>query len=326
MQTKFKEILTTEGFKELEVAELAQYLSDAREYWIQNDDLLQGVLQWIQHDSPTRSGHVNDLLHEADVGKCTETFLTQVIQENTDLLENQLSTYKLMLTKVLNKASSKVLGDKMTVLILGGQSYDVSPNSEGWILKQDEIEKFCELTEDKVQPYHSICEIPGGMMLTGGEHSKLCMMFILSMKMWVKHQELKSSRWNHGSGYINGKVLVIGGEDGYFRYDGTGSYLSSIDVMAIDKNHWSTGPALPKADSFPRVITFNSKLFVLMSKNSSLYELKGEDTKMSWREKSPMPESCDGCSMAVADDKIFAAGGGRNINYMYTHLWTNGVD
>ena len=318
MQTKFKEIITTEGFKELEVAELAQYLSDAREYWIQNDDLVQGVLQWIQHDSPTRSGHVNDLLHEADVGKCTETFLRQVIQENTDLLENQLSTYKLMLTKVLNKASSKVLGDKMTVLILGGQSYDVSPNSEGWILKQDEIEKLCELTEDKVQPYHSIREIPGGMMLTGGEHSKLCMMFILSMKMWVKHQELKSSRWNHGSGYNNGKVLVIGGEDGYFRYDGTGSFLSSIDVMAIDKNHWSTGPALPNADSFPRVITFNSKLFVLMSGNSSLYELKGEDTKMSWCEKSPMPESSEGCSMAVADDKIFAAGGGRNINYMYT--------
>ena len=314
MQTAFKEIIMTEGFKELEMAELVQHLSDAREYWIHNDDLLQGVLQWIRHDLPTRSEHVNVLLHDVDVGKCSETFLTQVIQDNADLLENQLSTYKLMLTEVLSKANSSILGDKMTVLILGGQLANNSPNADGWILKQDEMEKFCELTEGKVQPYHSICEIPGGMMLTGGESSKMCMMFLLSMKIWMKCQDLRSERWSHGSGFIDRKVFVIGGEDASLF----NSIMSSVDVLAMDKNIWSTGPSLPQADCCPRVITFSSKLFILMSKDNGLYELKGEDTKMSWCKKSPMPESIEGCSMTVADDKVFVAGGDHNINYMYT--------
>ena len=39
---------------------------------------------------------------------------------------------------------------------------------------------------------------------------------------------------------------------------------------------------------------------------------------MSWLTKSPLPSQSEGCSLAASDDKVFAAGGENNINYVYT--------
>ena len=54
------------------------------------------------------------------------------------MLDLQQTVYKLMLTDILNNRVSKLLGAGKTVIILGGISYPDAPNTDWWILQDDE--------------------------------------------------------------------------------------------------------------------------------------------------------------------------------------------
>ena len=196
-----------------------------------------------------------------------------------------------------------------SVLIAGGQSASRTPNTASWILQDDDIVKFCDLNIALRGTGTSICEIPGGLMLTGGRGSDMCLTFVLTMKKCFKQRSLKASRYDHASCFNNGKVFLIGGVV-------AGSNTSSVDFMDLEKETWHTGPPLPKAATLLKLTAFKSATYVLDSKYCEFYEL--DATKMSWSTKASLPSPSYGCSLASSDDKVFAAGGDRNINYMYT--------
>ena len=311
MRTSYKHIIATPGFKLLEMKELVPYLEDVREHGTCSDDLLCGLLEWITHDKQNRATNLQELFSVISVGKCSEQSILKMMADNADLLYAQDDVYKLMISNILtNTRLTFQLGKDKTFVIIGGETCHDVPNPRSWILKGDQFEQYCNVrTDQNIKPRHSLCQIPGGLMLSGGEESDMCSMFVLSMKIWVKQRPMPSKRSYHGSGYISGKVLVISGviADDYKR---------SVDLMDFETKKWSQGPPLPVAVNLPKVVTCKTTMFVLSSKECDFWQLDTE--KMSWLTKSSIPESSFGCSVASSEENIFAAGGDNNINYMYT--------
>ena len=313
MRTAYRDIIASEEFKLLEVPELVQYLEDVREHDTCSDDLLRGVLEWVTHDEPNRSMNAQELFTLISFGKCSENAILKMMTEHAELLDMQMEVYKLMLSDVLNNVKPKFqLGKDKTVIILGGQTIQDVPNSTSWILREEQFEKYCDMsTGCVINDFHSLCKVPHGMMLTGGDDSDTCLLFVLPMKIWVKQQSMPSKRRNHGSGYTCGKVFVISG-----LREGVAGYTRSVDVMDFEKQTWYQGPALPTGGNLPKVVPYKSTMFVLFSKERCLYQLNTE--AMSWLTKTPLPKASFGCCVASAEEKIFGAGGDNNINYMYT--------
>ena len=310
MQTSYSEISSTTDFKMLAKQELLQYLTDVREHGTCSDDLLNGALEWIKHDVHNRLEHIEDMLSVVQIGKCSDTFLSKMLDDNAELFDKKQGMYKMMLSEVVRKPKCTLLGEVETIIIMGGQSKSDNPNTACWILEKDEMVKFSEPKSDVIiKPGQSVCQIPGGMMLTGGKQSDLCLIFVLAMKMWFKEQSLNVVRYNHSSCCSNGKVFLLGGWV-------LGKINSSVDFMNLEMKTWCSGPSLPMAATMLKVLSFKSVMFVLESWENSLYCL--DEDKMSWLTKAPIPSKSYGCSLAASDDKIFAAGGNGNINYVYT--------
>ena len=309
MRAAFTEVVTTDEFMEVETPELTQYITDVREHGICADYVLNGVLQWIKHDAVNRSIHMPDLFAMIPVGKCTNQFLLKMMRDNAELLDGQQEMYKLMLSDVLNSSVSSVIGKEKTVIILSGQSKSDSPNTECWELRDEQIVNYCASKPAGLRPYHSVCEIPGGMMLTGGLDTDMCVIFFVLSKMWIKQQSLPSPRHSHGSACNKGKVFVISGKV-------SGTWTHTVDCMELEKSAWCKGPQIPRAGFLSKVIPFESALFVLFSKECHMYKLDCDS--MAWSSASPLPVPSFGCSLAASIDNIFAAGGDSNINYMYT--------
>ena len=309
LRATYSEVIKTEEYKQLEMEELAKYLTDVRDHGSCSDDLVRGALQWIKHDTFTRSTHMKDLFMLANIGKCSEHYLLKLVEDNAEVLEMQQSMYKMMLSDVLNASKPALLGIDKTVLILGGKYPSGLVNYNSWILEKDQLVKFCDQRDKTLQASQSICIIPGGLMWTGGLDSDLCTIFVCSAKLWVKQEPMRRVRSSHGSGYVTGRVFVISGNV-------LGSESCSVDFMDFDgKKNWQNGPPLPSSELLPKVVVFNSELFVLLSAKGKLYQLRLEE--MSWSSKAPIPQPSRGCSVAASEHRIFAAGGDHNINFMY---------
>ena len=313
MQTSYKEIIMTMDFMRLEKPELLQCLTDFREHGTSSDDLLNGALQWVKHDAQNRLEHMDPLLSVVQISKCSDASLSKLIDDCADSFDKHQGIHKQLMSEVSIRLKPKLLGKAKTIIIGGGDfEKDDIPNTACWMLQNDEIVKFSEFNPDiALKPGCSVCEIPGGMMLTGGRDSDLCLIFLLSMKMWVKQESLQATRSYHASCFTNCKAFVIGG-----NVSGTGS--SSVDFMDFAKKTWCTGPPLPQKGTITlfKVSSFKTTMFVLNSDKGTLYELGGD--KMSWLTKTPLPTPSLGCSLAASDDNLFAAGGDKNINNMYT--------
>ena len=312
MQTSYQEIITTTDFKELEKPHLLQYLTDVREQSIYTDDLLKGALEWVKHDAQNRLVYLEDLLSVVQISKCRDSVLSKMMEDYADLFHEQKCVHELFMSEILNRLKPKSLGEVKTIIIGGGQSESNDPNTACWILQKDEIIKYSEPDTDiTIMEGQSVCQIPSGMMFTGGVDSDLCAIFVLSLKMWVKQQKLRAYRRDHSSCFNDGKVFLIGG----CLSDETED-TSSVDFMDLEKKIWSAGPSLPQAERLLKVISFSSSVFVLYTRQCSFYQLDSDET--SWLTKSSLPLQSYGCSLAASDDKIFAAGGNGNYNFVYT--------
>ena len=313
MQTSYNKILMTTDFKQLDKPRLLQYLIDLHEQGTCCDDLLNGALILVKHDADNRMAYMEDLLTVVHISKCSDSFLSKTMDDYAELLNKQQRAHNLMMSEVLRRMKPKSLGEVKTIIIGGGQFSSYAPSPTCWILQNDEMVKFSEVPANadfRLNHGYSTCEIPAGMIMTGGNNSELCVIFVHSMNMWVKQQPLLQVRSYHASCFSNGKVFLMGG------MASSRERISSVEFMDLQRKTWQAGPSLPQAEILLKVICFKSTIYVLYSASKRFYELDGDT--MSWLPKAQIPASSLGCSLAASDDKIFAAGGNQNINYVYT--------
>jgi len=268
---------------------------------------------------------MEDLFTHVHIDRCSHEFLNEVIQTNAELFNSQITVYRLICQKVLSKSTKKQQsqqstkkqqsqqstkkqqsqGNNKTLIVLGGQSYNGALNKIVWKLDNNkQLTELMHLPKMDFVAEQSICQIPCGLLWTGGLDSDVCLMFVTADNKWQKRQKMLSKRNGHGSIYNNGKVFVIGGN------------LSSVDYYDVENNTWNTGPALHKAIDLPGVASMGTAVYVLDTQYGELHEL--DTVAMSWVQRATMPQPSPWCSMTAADDGVHSPG---QVSLMHMEAW-----
>lgn len=315
MVTAHTEVMLSTEFVEAESTELADYIRNLSRMGIQSDRLLQAVVAWIEHDIPQRSVHMSKLFSCLSLDKCTKPCLEKIVKDKFGLLESEQQVERFL--ENMNRDNTTKNADQL--LILGGESDGVSlgrgnGRNKGCYILRDDIDALVEFTEVTVSGVKlfdgcSVSKVPQGVVVTGGGRSDTCQILDLKTRRWVDKANLPSKRAYHGSGFIQGKLFVIGGIS-------ASDLTKTVDYMDIEKNTWHNGPDMPQIELSPQVVVFHDKLFVLLTKSGRLYSL--DPIEMVWTLKSTLPTTSGrNFSMAVFNDWLYVTDDVSRIHYMY---------
>ena len=315
MCSSFRDVTYTTDFKELAPEEIEQYLQDICEHEVSSDDLLHGALQWLNHNATERQEYIPRLFASIPISQCSSSYLSRVILDNADLFNMQKDVYGLIL-----KARSERVIKREAIVVLGGLSkrssqYDYNRMPLAIHLDKGDVVELPELKFDAV-PHSSICQVPCGFLATGGLHSWL---YVSSIKMWIKFNNLLCTRFRHSSVYCNGKVLLVGGEHYLHRCEPLDS-KDRVHVLDFGNKQWTQGPECSKQMYDSTVVSLHKSVYVLFRSTGYLHEL--DTQKMVWAEKAPLPDSYitayTGCSCAASEDRLYVTGGMEKVAFMYT--------
>ena len=327
MVANFKQISHQTDFLNLDLKEVQYYLSDICSDTVCSDDTVHATLRWAGHEEE-RISLLEDLLSLIQLNKCSDEGLKSIIKLHESVLDKTLMVYKLLLKTSANirADTSKTMSD--TVVIVGGQEGNkVSPVC--WKVDQsNEIVHLCDISTSDLATKFSVCEIPQGFVITGGIKSRMCMMFTVLTKLWVKLQELLDERRCHGSIFVTKTLYVLGGYLGEYTEGKQTTASRSVHLMLIKKGEWTNGPNIPLALTFPTVASIDSVVFLLDCEYSKRPWCLDVDENV-WNELAPLPteKCCCGASMTSAQGRLLVAGGYENICAWYqpeTNTWCTG--
>ena len=216
-------------------------------------------------------------------------------------------------------ANIKEMQKDANIVVTSGHDENDTSYSECWHL--NESMKFEELCKFPFSfPWHSVCQIPGGFVVTGGVGSNLCAMFILSSKSWTQLEPLPAPRERHGSIFISGKIYLFGG-----WVSGT----KQVSVISLDLNGgtWNQEPAMPITVGYPEVAHVDSSLFLLdHCETNQLLQL--DMMTKTWSPKAEPPQwNYTGVRMISVNGQLVVSGGNSRVFDQYnpsTDTWTTG--
>ena len=317
-------------FLEMSFTEVSSCISDAQEADADSDDLFEATTNWVAYKSYTRQNHILDMLEKIDLTRCSTECIETEMHKHKDLLYAQpaaLGKLTLSLIQIANgpphnirKKRSKH-GGKM-VVVISGQERDDKPQSDCWHL--DKFTSFLDFLKLSFSfPWHSVCSIPGGFVVTGGKNNTRCAMFILSSKSWKQLQSLPHSRYCHASIFACGKIYIFGG----YR-SGMGILSSDVLSLELEGGKWNQEPNVPITRvHLPEVACVGSSIFLLSVYDT--YQLLHLDLNTNaWSTKAAPPQQYPiGPRMISVQDRLLVAGGSDMIFAQYdptTDTWTTG--
>ena len=106
----YKEVTYTTQFYQLNETDLhdCQTAATAAVSFVNNEDLVTGLMLWLQHDQEQRSQHLPHLLQDIKLEKCSVHFLKDVSERYSVLLDNQPPhVYKLIMQAIVNNKAGK---------------------------------------------------------------------------------------------------------------------------------------------------------------------------------------------------------------------------
>ena len=165
-------------FLRLSFAEVSSCISDAQETGADSDDLLEATTNWVAHKQKTRQDHILDMLEKIDLASCSVECLNMVTDNHKDLLYAQPAALgKLMkcTLQIADQSSGYIRKKKSdrgrrdaNIIVISGHDENNTKYSECWHL--NESMKFVEMCKLAFSfCWHSVCQIPGGFVVTGGE-------------------------------------------------------------------------------------------------------------------------------------------------------------
>ena len=315
-------------FLELSFTEVSSCISGAQETGADSDDLLEATTNWVAHKQKTRQDHIVDMLEKVDLTNCSVEYLNSVTDKYKDLLHAQPAAQGKLLKSVLqiaNQASGNVKKkrnqrgsiDAMIVVISGHES-NGTPHSDCWHLdKSMNFVDLCKLTFSCL--WHSVCQIPGGFMVSGGQTNSLCAMFVLSTKSWKHLETLPAERYGHGSIFMKGRIYLFGG---YV----SGSKSSSVISLDLDGGKWNQEPDIPITVRYLVVACVDSSIFLFDSCDSNqLLQLDMMTKTWSIKAKPPQQEYWAACMISV-NGQLLICGGNKAFGQYNpsTDTWTTG--
>ena len=269
------------------------------------------------------------MLEKIDLTKCSVEHLNMVTDTYKDLLHSQPAAQEKLMKSLLhiaNQPSGNVRRKRnkrgsinaMIVVISGQETYS-TPHSDCW--HQDKSMKFvdlCKLTFSFC--WQSVCQIPGGFVVSGGEKNNLCAMFELSTKSWKHLETLPAERYGHGSIFMKGRIYLFGG---YV----SGSKSSSVISLDLEEGKWNQEPGIPITVRYPVVVCVDSSIF-LFDRNDSDQLLQLDMMTKTWsRNAKPPRQGYGGTCMISVNGQLLITGGYNKAFAQYnpsTDTWTTG--
>ena len=316
-------------FLELNLAEASDLISGAHETDADTDDILEATTNWVAHKLQTRHKYILDMLEKICLTRCSIECLDTAMEKHKDLFHAEPAAEAKLSLSVLQIASQESgnirhkrreqKGQDAIIVIPGQETYQIS---DGDCWHYDEgmnfVGVYCKLPFSF--PSHSVCEIPGGFVVSGGWGNNLCAMFILSLKSWKQLEPLPVRRYSHGSIFSQGKIYVLGGWP-----SGSKSSTMSLELEGVQ---WNKEPDIPIAVILPEVACVDSNIYLFDGWDSKRL-LCFSTFSNTWSEKAQAPpRRYRGARMVSIQGHLFIAGGGRNKVFAQynpsTDTWTRG--
>ena len=314
MAANIRQIAQQNDFLNLDPHQLQQYVSDICSDCVKSDYVVDGLMRWVNHDDE-RVPSLEDLLNKGQLNKCSAEGLKQAMETYETLIDKTPMAYKLLL-----KSFSSIATHTDTVVVIGGEE-DGQVNHVCWKVEHpNEIVHLFDILDGDSAKNCSVCKFPHGFVISGGEFTCLCMMFIASTNSWVRLQDMLEQRDSHGFICVKDVLCVFGG---YVR-DGT-EPSDSVHLMIMKDGNWTREPNMPLAVKFPKVSNLGNNIYLLDETSNHLLCL--DIDKRVWQKLaslSAVEGYCGGVSMTSAQGRLFVAGGLLKVCAWYspnTNTW-----
>ena len=154
-------------------------ISGAQETDADSDDLLEATTNWVAHKPQTRQNDILAMLEKIDLNRCSVECLDTEMDKHKELLYAQPAALGKLTKSVLQIASqplenirqkrSKRGNKDVMIIVISGHDETISTQqSDCWHL--DKTMNFVDLCKLAFSCYwHSVCEIPGGFVVSGGD-------------------------------------------------------------------------------------------------------------------------------------------------------------
>ena len=183
-----------------------------------DDEVLKAAMHWVNEDNEERLAHLENLLKEIRLWNCSHQAITDVMKTyktpiiaSTNVYELLIEALQQIATKEFEKLSPKSKAKTEEMLVIIGGQVDSQVSRVCWHLhSSNQFAELCKIPFNGLACYHSICAIPSGFTITGGQNSDLCIMYNAMTKSWSKLQNLRVKRNSHASICIAGVLFVFG--------------------------------------------------------------------------------------------------------------------
>ena len=298
-------------FKEMHFAEISYYLSEVKGTYIDPDDVLDSLIQWMSQDQTNRSSQIKDLLMNVDIGKCSLQCLEEKLKQCESLDEHV--TFPDLLKEQVQEISKlpntrTIRGGYNVKAVIPVVKYFKDKDESHWFRGfLHSVADFCRVIDKSRHVGTSFCKTPDGFIVTGGDSAAR---YIAKTKSWKKLGMLRGTRYAHGSVFVNGNLIICGGKV-------NNNESANVELLNLQDGRWQYGPLLPKKVEYPEMSCIGDDVYLLDVGMDRLFCMDGR--RMSWDEKAPPPvDYCAGARMAPVQGQLCVVGGYGNIHVWYT--------
>ena len=326
LSNSFYEVTKSQEFLQLSFAEATCYMG---KLLMDVDDMLDASMHWVSHQPQERVSFMTHFLNMMQLSECSRECLYNCSAKYNHMLKHCPSAQS-MLQCAAQCAMKETRSQKKTqksrsIIVVSeksGQGRDKKENIVIWEMDHEQKE-FVELDKGpQVSIGYSICKVPEGLVLTGGEKHTRCMKFDLPTKRWKKLKDLKFPRAGHQSVFVDGKIYVIGG---YRKRRGEEEYVSCMHSLVLDGGkNWKTEPELPVDAVEPAVASIGSNIFLLDPETNKLFIF--DTKKRTWKNRADLPgRRCDSVMMLEVKGELVVVARDAEVFTVYnpvTDTWS----
>ena len=321
IMSSFMDIAKTEEYLGCSFSEVQDYFSRVIEAHGDRDKMLMAGMEWINHDASDRIKHLEDLLNLVDLENCTKTVLRQQMEANETLLCASETAQAIFVSMELGDEETDN-GEAMqqgnqVLAIVGGNDIDggrsvnyecryANPPAQRMLSQFTKIpleKKGSSYGGSSEHMWHSVCKTQGGFAVTGGEGSDVCLEYIVSLKSWIRHENMIVARHCHGSIFFQKRLYVLGGSLRPSFYSESVHCLGTLGM-------WQQCTNMPVKIWWPKVASIHDKTMYVLDAHftNKLFELS-EDGK-AWHRRAPFPgRQCLEIGIVAAMGRLYVAGG-----------------
>ncbi|XP_077868668.1 kelch-like protein 24 [Saccoglossus kowalevskii] len=311
------------------------------------EQVYESIIRWVNYDLNSRKEDFQELFKHIRLEYVSSSYLQKKIMASTLVLESLECSNRITqflegaLSSMPERQYSEILVNVHGYNYKGCQGVELVPKIQCYDPRMDEWFELPSFVMEKGDKVASACNLKDDIFILT-KHGKTWL-FKSSKQEWVLCSCLFTTRRNHQTVGLDGKVYVLGGQDGAnwctnvnfydpvtdtwtnksdmlgtrciaaTTYEGkiyavTGRY-NSLECYNPITDSWSVIATMPEPES-AQAVALNGQIYILMhGSNFICYSLKENASKYVGRIVPIQKSRRYACRLAVCNGKIYVTGG-----------------